>query len=317
MKSSRPEWLKYCGCFIAGCLTTHQWFLHQHSTLDIAQSQAFHSPHAVLTTPISNPEAPSIQSADAGRPVLGGFFQVVSNLDPVNSVSKPPHVSSDVIKAAHLATLSIASNADTALTLPSSNVHPTLLTKPSWHRLLDCSVAALPECFASQGAYAEYPDFGDLDLDKIIPQTKLEAPAKSRQREIDATLIASLRDDVSSARSAASLSSSSLSTPASVTEADAKVLNLGQWACAAGSEHGASDVSAAYDAVLAGLASDAASFPGNRRAAFTMADKNYAHQISEVELCTLICQRRQERTQRTLGSQSRAKISRRFVFFLI
>jgi len=284
MKSSRAEWLKYCGCFIAGCLTSHQWFLHQHSTLDIAQSQAFHSPHAALTTPISNPEAPSIQSADADRPVLGGFFQVVSDSDPVDSVSKPSHILSDVVKAAHSATLSIASNADTAFTLPSSSVYPVLLTKPSWHRQLDCSVTALPDCFASQGAYAEYPDFGDLDLDTIIPQTKVEAAAKSRQREIDATLIASLRNDVSSASSAASLLSSSTPATASVTEADAKVLNLGQWACAAGSKHGASDMSAAYDAALAGLASDAASFPGNHRAAFTMADKNYAHQISEVEL---------------------------------
>jgi len=290
MKSFRAEWLKYCSCFIAGCLTTHQWFLHQHSTLDIAQgSHAFHSPHAVLTTPISSSEAPGSQSLGRLGPAEDGPSQPTLNVDRVEPVSIPQDISSRIDKAESSASLDSTAN---AILPPSSNAHLALQTKPSWHRLLDCSVAALPDCFASQGAYAEYPDFIGLDLDTIRLQPKLDAAAKGRQREIDVAVKASLRDDASSAKSAASSSPSA----SSVTEADTEVLNPGQWACAAASEKSVHNMAAAYDNALGGLASDAAKFPGNHRAAFTMADKNYAHQISEVGQRTLVLREENSKT---------------------
>jgi hypothetical protein len=293
-KAGRLELLKSCSLFIAGWLAAHQWFLHQHSTLDIEQeSHSLHSPHAALlattsgSRPVSSSAAPStISSANIEAFTVAPVASTVVSLDDLRPL--PWADLSEVNVAVAAASLDGRGSA-----VASSWVHPGLLAKPSWHRLLDCSVAALPDCFNSPGAYAEYPAFESLNLEDFGPTTtasgiydrqrdeaQREAAAKARQTEIDAAMDAALQR-----------MTSTTTADAQLRAVDAGALNPGKWACAAAGARGgakrvagepASNEADAYDAALAGLAADAAHRPGLHRAAFTMADKNYAHQISEV-----------------------------------
>lgn len=68
----------------------------------------------------------------------------------------------------HIGELSLNSNAYRV---------PHVGARPSWHRLLACSVHAVTDCFAVPGAFEEFPSFDDLD------PPKLEGPGTHRSIE--------------------------------------------------------------------------------------------------------------------------------------
>jgi len=137
--------------------------------------------------------------------------------------------------------------------------------KPSWHRLLDCSVFAFVDCFASPGAYSEYPHFDAPWLLATFAQPPEVAGDEQNKREhfltdLERTLKARVSGE-SPGRYDANTGSS------------AEVAKLG--ACPGSAVTSPAD---AYEASLAALARDARR--SGSRAAFTLSDASYARSSS-------------------------------------
>lgn len=154
-------------------------------------------------------------------------------------------------------------------------------TRPSWHRLLDCSIFSFADCFATSGSYVEYPTFDRL------PNLIRIADFKNETRRLRHNSLAqdmTFRIDLS--RKTISFSTDAHATTGTLSSAS--ISNGGS----------GSMISNAYESELKALASDAKAnnfflfsseiftFPitqiAKTRAVFTMADKNYASHISEV-----------------------------------
>jgi hypothetical protein len=179
--------------------------------------------------------------------------------------------------------------------------------KPSWHRLMDCSVFAYVDCFGSEGEYAEYPNFEGVSgvavgaaEDGAISWSPAAAKAlAARAAALEVSMAARLKaarfpvTTVAAAAAGKGKGAVSSWSPPAAPPAAAVACGAppspppsSPLPSASSSASWASDeaaVTEAYDAALSGLARDAASrrtaLAPHARAAFTMADKAYASQV--------------------------------------
>jgi hypothetical protein len=242
--------------FVCGWLSAHQWFIHHHASLtsDNSPTRQF-SPHSMKKNVGSQDEIGTGASKPTQQTQSSPFIMNMGTID--------------------------------GRYMQHSYNRSTVALKPSWHRLLDCSVFAIPDCFAAEGVYEEFPTFdeplnGEDSVEGSVVVSKMkwtsveEHRARARHAEIARTMetiFSSKRNSLSSLWNQKSLS------PMKRTTSTAP-LPKGTHACPAVPKLTGSNEEEAYDASLLGLASDAKRT--GVRAAFTMADKNYAHHIGEV-----------------------------------
>jgi hypothetical protein len=109
--------------FMIGWIAAHQWMLYQEPTVTLLTSHLYQFKDTVQ-------EKPTTQEFKENKEY------------EVNRESK------------------------TLVALPTVGDHvfttPVSSPKPSWHRLLDCSINAISECFVASNEYETYPTFDTL-----------------------------------------------------------------------------------------------------------------------------------------------------------
>jgi hypothetical protein len=138
--------------------------------------------------------------------------------------------------------------------------------KPSWQRLLDCSIFAMPDCFAVPGTYNEYPSFEAMRSSVAAFD---RGYVELRNRVLTASMEQRLAHVIRGVESSETVpTTAALSCPLPET---GRRINKGSADL---------NVDAAYDLSLRATATAARAL--GVRAAFTMADRNYASHIAEV-----------------------------------
>lgn len=127
------ETLKLCGVFLAGWIAAHQWMVHQESPTNILSNHIHQFRSGTTSKDINTQQQHTPPSCSPSSTHSSISYPIVKEQILLDS---PSFIFSDRKLSSR--------------------------QKPSWHRLIDCSIYALSECFIAPLEYEAYPTFDIL-----------------------------------------------------------------------------------------------------------------------------------------------------------